>query len=533
MAADYQLSLHDYLSIARRWSLVMILAFGFVLTASVVVSLLLPRVYESSAIMLAEGSQISGEVVQSTVTTSPDQRLQSLHHRVMTRDNLLKLAREHQVFEAGSGVALREVDMVEIMRESIEVRPLTDVGHFGQRTDVTVPFIVTVQLGAPDKAFEVANALVSLFLEASVRDRVQLASRTTEFLSQEAEKLRVQLEEYESRLAIFKRQQGGSMADSPAAALASVQSLETELRVVERDHRLALDELRSLEVELAGVRSGAVTPTPLAPAAPLEAETELNRATTELAQLRSRYTEDHPDVRAQVRQVAILQEALTRARQSDNPARTAAAAQARHEVARIEARMAAVRSRVDLLDNQQARLRGNIGQLRSQVVRAPQVERDLAALQRDYEAAQSKYDDLRARLLNAQVAESLEGGQQGERISVLETPLLPEYPIKPSRKKIVLFGFFLSVAAAVGVATLLEMLFGRVRGANAVGALTGHVPMVSIPYIVTADELRSRQALRSRLMWLASGLFVLVLVSVHYFVAPLSTLLVQLFARLG
>lgn len=533
MAADYQLSLHDYLSIARRWSLFMIIAFGLVLTTSVVVSLLLPRVYESSAVLLAEGSQISGEVVQSTVSTSPDQRLQSLHHRVMTRDNLLKIALAHQVFDTGSGVSLKDADMVNILRQSIEVRPLAEVGHYGQRTDVTVPFIVNVQLGAPDKAFDVANALVALFLEASVRDRVQMATRTTEFLSQEAEKLRVQLEEYERRIATFKRQQGGSMADSPAAALTSVQMLETELRVVERDQREALDEMRSLEVELAGVRSGAVTPTTALPAASSEAETELSRATTELAQLRSRYTEDHPDVRAQVRRVANLQDSVARASQVESPSRAAAAAQARHEVSRLEARISSVQARVDLLATQQARLRGSIGQLRSEVVRAPQVERDLAALQRDHEAAQTKYDDLRARLLNAQVAESLEGGQQGERISVLETPLLPEFPIKPSRKKIVLFGFFLSVAAAVGLATVLEMLFGRVRGANAIGALTGHAPLVSIPYIVTSAELKHRQALRKRLTWLGSGLVVLVIASVHYFVTPLSTLLVQLFALLG
>ena len=58
MAADYQLTFHDYLSIVRRWGVVIILVIGSVLAVSVVVALLAPRVYESYATILVEGPRI-------------------------------------------------------------------------------------------------------------------------------------------------------------------------------------------------------------------------------------------------------------------------------------------------------------------------------------------------------------------------------------------------------------------------------------------------------------------------------------------
>jgi len=533
MAADYQLELRDYLSIARRWAIPMILTFGFVLAASVVVSLLLPRVYEATAIMLAEGPRISGEVVQSTVSSTPDRRIQSLHFRVMTRDNLLKIAREHRVFRDKEGVPLKEHEVVDLMRKGLQLNLHADMSM--QRADATISFSLGFQHGQPDKAYEVTNALVQLLLVSSAQDRLQQATRTTDFLGQEAQRLREQLAEYENRIATFKRQQGGALSENLAANFASIQTLEIDMRQAEREQRAALDEIRSLEVELSGLRSGVIASTtaPPALAMPSAAETELDRARTELAQLRGTYTEDHPDVRALVRRVATLQETVAREPQTETPGRVAAAAQSRHEIARVEARIATARARADLLGSQHAQLRSTVGQLRGQLQRAPQAEQQLAELQRDYAAAQVKYDDLRSKLLSAEVAVNLEDDQQGERISLLEPALMPEYPIKPSRKKLVLLGFMLAMVVAGAVAFVLETLFGRVRGVNAVTALTGQRPLVTIPYIVTSAEVRASQVLRKQISWAVAGFLLLLVVTVHYFFLPLPELLIQLFAHLG
>lgn len=529
MSADYQLSPRDYLAIVRRWTIAGILTFGAVLAVSVVVALLLPRVYESTGTLLAEAPQISGDVVRSTVQPgNTEQRINVIRQRIMTRENLLRIAADHQVFNASGRQTLKDSDVVTAMRNSIGVQVRIGNMPNWERPNSNFAFDVSFRHGTPEKALEVTNALVQLFLESNNRDRVQRASRTNEFLTQEAERVRAQLEDLERRIAAYKRTQGGAAGDQ-MMSLTQIQTLEADLRAAEREHRLALDELQNVEVELAGARSGVLLPGTVASPSPGTADQELDRAHSELARLRALYTEDHPDVRAQRRQIEMLERAARSG--ASTPAREAAQAQARLAVSRLEARAGTARARADLLADQQRSLRGAIGQLRAQVNRAPQVERDLAALQRDYDAAKAQYEDLRSKQMSAQVVQNLEGEQQGESFTLLEPPLMPEYPVKPSRRKIVALGFFAALAASAGVMMLLEMLFARVRGINAVTAITGQRPMVVVPYIETRQEAAGTLALRKRAIGIAAGLGGLGLVAVHFLVTPLHTLLISLLSR--
>ncbi|PKO70021.1 MAG: lipopolysaccharide biosynthesis protein [Betaproteobacteria bacterium HGW-Betaproteobacteria-16] len=531
MAADYQLTFHDYLSIVRRWGVVIILVIGSVLAVSVVVALLAPRVYESYATILVEGPRIQADAGGAGNANPAEDRVQVLRQRLMTRENLLRIVRKHELFpEEAMSSPGKEFEVAEAMRGSTGVQVMTLGGGDWQRP-ASVSFNLSFQHSDPEKALAVVQELVTLFLQSNTQSRVEQAARTTEFFNAEAERLKEQLEQLERQIAAYKQRQGGVMPD--ATSNASIQTLEADLRGAERDHRAALDELRTLEVELAGARAGVMAPGAGTSVGPTSTEQELERARAELARIRGIYTESHPDIRAQIRRIETLEKAVIAEANAVSPSRTAAAAQAQLAVSLLEAQISSTRSRAELSADQQRSLRANIARLRSQVLRAPQVERDLAALQRDYDSAQAKYEDLRAKQLSAQVVENMEGGQQAERFTLLEPPLLPEYPIKPSRKKMVALGFFLSLAAAAGVVVVLENLFARVRGVNAVSAITGQRPLVVIPYISTMAELRASHALRKRSAWLIASAGLLCLVLIHLFIMPLNTLLIAMFARLG
>lgn len=530
--ADYQLSLRDYLAIARRWSWAIILTFGTVLTASVVVAMLLPRAYESTGTLMAESAQLAGDVVRAAPGNA-EQRVQAIERRIMTRESLLRIAREHQVFEAGGAAALKDSEVVEAMRRSIGVKVL--IGNMPQweRPTTNFAFNVSFSHGQPEKALEVTSALIDLFLKSSVQERVELASRANEFLGQEADRLKSLLEDLERRIATYKLTQGGAGGDEGrATAIANMQSLESDLRAAEREHRAALNEIQTLEVELAGARSGVAMPGTTSAPPPSATELELDRARTELARLRI-YTEDHPDLRAKRVQIEMLERTLRAEESISSPTRDAAAAQSRLLISRLEAQIRTARARADLLGSQLGSLRSAIGQLRTQLARGPQVERDLAALQRDHDAARAQYEDLRSKQMSAQIVQNLEGEQQGERFTLLEPPLMPEDPIKPNRKKLVALGFFLAIGAAAGLAVLLETIFARVRGVNALTALTGQRPMVVIPYITTEDDSRSTRSLRTRFVALLVVLGLGSILMFHVLVTPLPTVMASLFSRLG
>jgi uncharacterized protein involved in exopolysaccharide biosynthesis len=326
----------------------------------------------------------------------------------------------------------------------------------------------------------VANDLLTLFLDENARLRTQRASQTTEFLAQEAGKLKQDLDRIESQIATYKQEHGAELPENVALGLAGMQRVESDLRQVERDHSAAEDALRALEAErtLAPVASGAAT-----------SQAELQRARTELARLSASYTENHPDLKIARRRVESLEQAVlaeTAAPRRPIPASDPA-------IARIDSRAAALRQRIRVLDGQRSSLRAKLGQLDAALVRSPQVERGLLALTRDYQAAQKKYEEIVAKRMTAQVAENLEDGQKAERFRVLEPPALPDKPVRPDRKKLLTLSVLLALGAAAGAVALMEALQRMVRGAGQISALMGQEPLVIVPVIPVAAEAEHRR----------------------------------------
>lgn len=531
MFGDYELSLHDYLSILRRRALAMILVFGLVLTASVVVAFILPRVYESTATILVEGPQIQMPTAEAASRSRTQDRVTLIRQRLMTRENLIRVADQHRLFSRDSERGLSDNDVAEAMRNSIVV-DLKEGSGDQWAIRAAISFNLTFQHGDPEKALAVTRELADLFLSSNRKDRVGQATRTTEFLNGEAERVRKQLEPLEAQIATFKAQQAGALPDS-ALAMGGLQSLEADLRNVERDQRLAQSELRSLQVDLAAAKRGVMAPGSVVGLGPSPTEQELERARAQLATLRATYSEAHPDILSQILRIQRLEQAANNEPRVQTPSRTAAREQAELAASRLEAQVEAARSRVDLLTSQQSSLRASIGHQRALASRAPQLERQMSALQRDYDAARAKYDELQTQLLSAQVVENLEGGLQAERFTLLEPPLLAEYPVKPSRKKIVAAGFVAAVGAALGIALLLEALLARVWGANALASVVNQRPLAVIPYISIASETQTVDKWRQRavpLVLLAGGG---VLMLVHFWVMPLQNAMIFVSSRLN
>lgn len=532
MSADYQLTLQDYLSILKRRGLLMAAVFAGVFAVAFVIAISLPPVYRSTGTIMVESQQIPTDLVSATVTSFADERIEIIRQRVMTRDNLLVIANRFNLY-GDSGNRLTPTETVEIMRAAINVQQVN--ANIQNRQRATIAFTVSFDHHRPELAQRVANELVTLFLNENVRVRTERAARTTEFLTQEADKLRTELETLETEMANYRLQHGGALAENVVMTMNSLQRLESELRNAERDLRTSQDELRALEVEVSSARAGVGLPQqPQAvPSAADAQRAELELARAELARVSSLYTANHPDVRSARRRVDTLEQAVAALPAEATPTEVAIRTPQDLAVARIESRMAAVRSQIQVLENQRNALRGRIGQLEAQLLQAPQVERGIAILTRDLESTRRKYNEIIANVRTAQLAESLEDDQKAERFSLLEPPRTPEQPIKPDRKKMIALGFFLAIASSGGMAAMLEMLYGRVRGLEAVTAITGQRPMVIIPYITVAAEAARQRRL---LIGLAIGVVVaglLGLVALHFLYQPLDILMMKVMARLG
>jgi protein tyrosine kinase modulator len=118
---------------------------------------------------------------------------------------------------------------------------------------------------------------------------------------------------------------------------------------------------------------------------------------------------------------------------------------------------------------------------------------DIEALKRQRDALEKRLDEANGKLATARLNEKLDRDQQSERLQIIESPSLPQRPLKSNRLKFV--GMAFAAAAALGIGTLIaaELSDGSIHGRH---QLLGVVPsplIVSIPYITTrADVIRAR-----------------------------------------
>jgi polysaccharide chain length determinant protein (PEP-CTERM system associated) len=475
---------------------------------------------------MVESPQIPADLIEAQGAVNVDERLAVITQRVMTRENLLRIIEKYHLFE-DRYQRLTTTAKTDALREHVNIEPIRI--ETKNRNKVTIAFKISFEDQNNNVAFRVANDLLTLFLDENIKTRTRRATETTEFLTQQADKMKMELDALENQLATYKQKHGGALPEHLELRMNMVSRTEAELKDVERERSAAQEEVRFLELQHAAAKAG-VGPRPMA-AAPSTPQQELNRLKAEYDKLLATYSEAHPDVRALKRKIASLESAAPSPVHSTGGA--APDESTTMEVAMIQARINAANTRVKSLDVQARQLRGRMAQYEGQIMQTPQVERGLATLMRDYESAQKKYDEMRAKQMNAQVAENLEEENKAERYSLVEPPVLADKPTKPDRVKIVLVGLLLALGGSGGVVLALEGVSQRIRGVDALSMLLGQRPLAVIPYITTAREIARRKRLIKRvaIALVAALLVSLILIQVLYM--PLDILVLKIIARFG
>ncbi|MBK5354668.1 lipopolysaccharide biosynthesis protein [Pseudomonas sp. TH41] len=519
MASEYEMSVNDYIAIIKHHALLLILSFVVILGVSVAVALTIPPIYESSGTILVESQQISPDLVAANNNTFADERIEVIRQRVMTREHLEGIIDKYNLF-ASQSRPLSVTEKIDEMRNAITVS-LVSAAVKG-RGEVTIAFRLGFEHRQPEIANKVANELVTLFLDENIKQRTERASETTEFLTQEADKLRVELEALENRLADFKQAHSNALPEHQELRMNMLSRAETELKEVDRDYKAAREELRFNELEVSAASAG-VAVKPGATGAAAEQPQDLGSLKAEYTRLLSLYTEAHPDVRAVKRKIAALE--------SVKGVGGGAGAPVSLEVAKAQARVAASETRMQSLADQKQEILRKIDAYEAQILETPQVERGLVTLMRDHDNARKKYEEIRTKEMGAKISESLEEENKAERFVLLESPLMPEKPVRPNRKKVVAMGFVLAPVGAGALVMLLEMLSQRVRGVEALGSVVGRRVLVSIPYIHTKAELARRRKWRALVIVGAVVIIAISLVLLHFFYMPLDLLVFRTLGR--
>jgi uncharacterized protein involved in exopolysaccharide biosynthesis len=231
----------------------------------------------------------------------------------------------------------------------------------------------------------------------------------------------------------------------------------------------------------------------------------LKQLEMELVNLKTKFTDDYPDVKKLRMEIAELKKRMAekaalpegQREQPDNTAYITLAAQ-----------LSSTRAEIQSLQQQKEEMAEKAETYRQRIETTPQIEQEYSALLVDRNNTQAKYEDLLRKVMEANVALGLEKEQKGERFTLIDPARLPEKPFKPNRLAIGLIGIVLGIGAGVGMAALLEFADQSVYTPQDLARVSNLPLLVSIPAILTPYDKRRRWL--KRLAWVLAGILALV-----------------------
>jgi uncharacterized protein involved in exopolysaccharide biosynthesis len=548
-----------------------------VLMVAILLAGLLPSIYQSSSTILIEEQQIPQDFVRSTVTGFADQRIQSLTQQILSRVKLWEIINQFNLYPDLREKLSRE-EITEKMRDDIkldtisaEIADKKGGRRPTQTTAVTIAFSIAYRGKNPYMVQRVAGTLASLYLEQNLKTREAQAQSTTQFLEAELKQLQERIKGLGEKVTAFKGQHEGLLPEQQEFNRQQAARLEMDIKQLDSTIRGAEDRRIYIEGQLATVKPdtpliGATGERVMAPA------DRLKILEVAMADLQSKFSDDHPEVKKAHREIAELKKmvgqtggsaAIRRQKLTQLKAELAEkqgkysgqhpeVKQLKNEIARLEqapktagpsrpvaepenpayisltTQIKGAESDIVSLRTQQAGLKDKLQMYRQRLEDAPKVEQEYLALARDYQNAAAKHQEVMNKILEARISEGMEEGQKGEKFTLIDPASYPEKPVSPKRWLILLAGVILSLGVGFGTVALAEHLDHSVKNSDELARLTGLPVLGSILRIQTAEDIiRARR--KRKLIWTVTG-FVLImgLVLFHFFYMDLWVLTAKL-----
>ena len=168
-------------------------------------------------------------------------------------------------------------------------------------------------------------------------------------------------------------------------------------------------------------------------------------------------------------------------------------------------------------------LNAKLADYEKRIIQTPQVEREGLNLMRDYNNAQDKYRDIKAKQMEAQVGQELEKERKGERFSLIDPAQYPEEPIKPNRPAIIFLGLIFSLGSSLGYVAVAEALGNTVRR-RSLAADLGTTLLSVIPYKENREDIARRLKTKKLVITAAAVSLVVVVILAHFLWTPLDVL---------
>jgi polysaccharide biosynthesis transport protein len=475
---------------------------------------LVPSKYESVAVVNVQPQQVSPNLIEPDSMETPETQLANVINNVLTRSQLQGIIDQYHLYPKHTGwrELLDPADPVEQMAiKDIQVMPLERPGQRNSNKVTLTAFELSYVGPTPELAQSVNQKLMDLFLEQNNKQQQTFSQETTQFLKNQLDDAKNQLDQQDAQMKAFKAKHMGELPDQEQGNLQILSGLQQQLQnnanalSAAEQQKLYLQSIvqqyQSAQSDL-GASDSTVTPSSL--------DKQLKDLEMELAQERSQYTDNYPDVIALKEQIEKTKELKkqTEAQIADEhksdkgstgemPAGAATDVQngAPTPMMQIQSQLKSNQLQIQSLAMAQKKIQTQIADYQARLNAAPEVDQELSGISRGYTEAVNNYNTLRQKWQNSQLAGDLPGDQQGS-YSIGSAATLPNAPAAPNHLLISLAGLALGIVVGIGLAALLELTDVRIRKEGDLEGIVSARVLVGIPNMTTPAEDRRRAMLR-------------------------------------
>lgn len=437
----------------RRWFIIVPALTIFALAIAAV--LLLPKKYESAAILLVQSPSLPKEIIGMQTDDAVAQRIAAIRQQIVNRPALIGLIEKNGLYrDKRRSTPLSKI--VEDMRDAITLVPQSvDAGATDK--DRTISVRLAYSYSDPVKAQAVAQQLMERVVEVDSTTNTEQLTETVQFLTDQQQELQRKIDAAESDVADFNRRYGNVLSAGSAAVIGG-GGAGYDIQIANLQREISQLEAQKATLASADTRDPAVV-----------------AAEAQLAAARAIYTENHPDV---VLAKQRLAEAKQFAKQNASKIPTE----------QIDRQLSFNRSQLAQLQAAKARDMAQTNAVLADRARAPAVEQEQSQLQQRLQTLYKQLDAVSGQLLSAKASARAGEEQMGERLIVVDPPVVPDTPTTPNRPLILGLGAAAGLGLGLILALAIEIILHPIRDPAVLASITGSRPLAMIPVVGKADD---------------------------------------------
>jgi polysaccharide chain length determinant protein (PEP-CTERM system associated) len=477
----------DVFEIARRRILLVVLLAVFGGVAGFAAARVLPKRYTSKTLVLVQQPEV--QPVTPIATDNVNQRLATMQQQILSTARLEPVIRDLNLYQNDISRLSKE-EIVDRLRQAITitaVAPMTET-----RAQNLPGFTISVVFENPQLAQKICSLITSMFIEEDIKVSRGVDFGTTQFLNEQLNQSKAKLDEQEAKLATFQREHAGVLPEDSQTNMNLLNGQTSQLEAATQGVNRALQDKSFAESILAQQLSA--WQASQAGQNPETSDQQLEALQTQLATLRSKYTDDHPDVIKAKNDIAALKKKIAENDQQPKntaPEKNTSPKGEPTQILQLRAQIHQYDQVIKERTAQQEQIKKQIETYQGRVAASPGVEQEYKLLTRDHQTVLDSYNDLMKKRDASAMSTEYDQSKQNDRFHVLDPA---NYPSEPSFPKLPMFaggGLGAGLAFGIGLALLLEMRDTSMRSEHDVEVVL-HLPVLAMIPVIAPKAGKAR-----------------------------------------